>query len=107
MVRDKTITKMIKQDEDRARSGEELTNHDELLGLARTGDSRVLKSEAEMRAAGVKPIPRRGASESEPPRPHVPRASALRSTKLPSCDMGARSYMDRQETPFERASCIM
>lgn len=38
--------------EDCARSGEDLTNRDELLGLARTEESCVLKLEAEMEAAG-------------------------------------------------------
>lgn len=53
MERGRIITKMIKQDEDRAKMGEELTNRDELMRLARAEESRVLKLEAEMRAAGV------------------------------------------------------
>lgn len=52
-ARDKITIKRIKQDEDRAKMGEELTNRDELMRLARAEESRVLKLEAEMRAAGV------------------------------------------------------
>lgn len=65
MIRYKTITKMVRQDEDRARKGPELTNRDELMSLARAEESCVLKLEAAMRTPGVKPLPCRGSDKSD------------------------------------------
>ena len=57
MVRDMTTNQMIRQDEERAKRGEELTNRDELMVLAREEESRVLTLEAELRAPRVRPLP--------------------------------------------------
>lgn len=58
IVRKRTINKMQRQDEERGEMGGIFTNRDELMGLARAEESRVLKFKAEMRAAGETSMPR-------------------------------------------------
>ena len=67
MVRVKSINQMENHDRKREKRGELKMDKDESMALAREEESRVLKLEAEKRAAGEIPLPRFGIRQLAPP----------------------------------------